>query len=123
MNPITIHVEDKLQVIKGQFSIDDGERYFDGYTFGDLWNGWACPYFTKETGIAIAEHYEKKWGLKLAYHEANDEMIEGFTHTDDDGYEDEFSAVRAIYNGKELTLFGIGAFGWVWWDMKWNTLT
>lgn len=31
------------------FEIDDNIAIYDGYTDGTHWNGWACPWFTKET--------------------------------------------------------------------------
>lgn len=33
------------------FEIDDNIAIYDGYTDGTHWNGWACPWFTKETAI------------------------------------------------------------------------
>lgn len=33
------------------FEIDDNIAIYDGYTDGTHWNGWACPWFTKETAL------------------------------------------------------------------------
>ena len=33
---------------KSMFTIDGIEAMFEGHTDGSHWNGWACPYFTKE---------------------------------------------------------------------------
>lgn len=30
-------------------------RRFEGYTLGQTWNGWACPYFTEKVGKEIIE--------------------------------------------------------------------
>ena len=41
------------------FEIDDNIAIYDGYTDGTHWNGWACPWFTKETALEIADaHWE-----------------------------------------------------------------
>lgn len=40
-------------MFKGKFQIEDGPIY-EGYTNGNHWNGWACPYFTREVADQIA---------------------------------------------------------------------
>lgn len=40
-------------MFKSKFQIDDGPIY-EGYTNGNHWNGWACPYFTREVADQIA---------------------------------------------------------------------
>ena len=37
------------------FEIGDNIAIYDGYTDGTHWNGWACPWFTKETALEIAD--------------------------------------------------------------------
>lgn len=37
------------------FEINDNIAIYDGYTDGTHWNGWACPWFTKETALEIAD--------------------------------------------------------------------
>jgi hypothetical protein len=45
-------MEDKMEpLIKGYFSIDgstEPDNVFEGYTDGNIWNGWACVAFTRE---------------------------------------------------------------------------
>jgi len=43
---------------KAKFSIDDGPE-FEGYHWGQRWNGWACPQFTIEVMREIAEWTNK----------------------------------------------------------------
>lgn len=38
------------------FEIDDNIAIYDGYTDGTHWNGWACPWFTKETAKEYIKH-------------------------------------------------------------------
>lgn len=35
------------QLRKAKFELEEAGIY-EGYTYGDLWNGWDCPYFTEE---------------------------------------------------------------------------
>ena len=39
-----------------KFSIDLGKSY-PGYTFNEHWNGWECPYFTKEVAEEICKDF------------------------------------------------------------------
>lgn len=43
---------------KTKFNIGDNENVYEGYTHGNTWNGWACPYFTKEIGDKMVQDYE-----------------------------------------------------------------
>lgn len=40
---------------KAKFSIDGYGKEYEGYTKGNLWNGWECPLFTKEQAICFLE--------------------------------------------------------------------
>ncbi len=46
-----------MELLEGKFSTDlTGEdSFFDGFTKGETWNGFACPYFTFEQGQRIVE--------------------------------------------------------------------
>lgn len=45
---------------KTSFSID-GEKSFEGYTFNRYWNGFDCPYFTKEVAMEICKEFSFKY--------------------------------------------------------------
>ncbi len=45
-----------MEAQKSQFTLDGGPAY-DGYTKGDRWNGWACPYFTR----GVIEEIASTW--------------------------------------------------------------
>lgn len=51
--------QDKRAVLElDEVSIDDGETWIPAYTMpGDLWNGWANPYFSAEQLPALVEHW------------------------------------------------------------------
>lgn len=37
-----------LNFREGNFYVCDSDLIYKGYTTGETWNGWACPYFSKE---------------------------------------------------------------------------
>lgn len=45
------------------FSYDDGETYYEGFTLGETWNGWAVPYFVRHVAATIP--HERYWSAKL----------------------------------------------------------
>lgn len=92
---------------KGLFSLD-GETHYEGYNEPDVyWNGFEVPYFTKE----IAEKIVSDNSETLSW---NGEVI----LEKEEGYEDEDSdttePIVINVNGKELKVWCIGGFKWVW---------
>ena len=120
---------------KAKFYIcaDSNESIFEGYTEGDRWNGWACPYFTKEVGMEILEknfNSEYYYGF---YNEEHDAFIfnmeDDVKYTIEDlkedfdlckelcekyGYVDIFEGQDIMYNGNPIHVYPIGAYGWIW---------
>lgn len=101
-----------------RFSIDTlGDRLFDGFTKGEEWNGWACPYFTFEQAQTLVQAY-KEVGKKAWYDEASDAFsfeVEGGEETDIDTFPAEEISGRRVYS--------VGAFCWIWEDeSKWAAL-
>jgi len=94
---------------KAKFSIDGG-REFEGYHWGRLWNGWACPMFTIEVMREIADDIGDEW-LR----------IEGDTviHCGPDGevYPDE-GTVRQRNGIPTMRLYSFD--GWCWDEVTWN---
>lgn len=81
---------------------------FDALSNGDRWNGWAMPYFTKEVGLELCKVMDG-----LTY----DERQDAFKHENDPEEAEEpdhFGAAKIIVDGKEQTLYGIGAGYWSW---------
>ena len=92
----------------------------EGQTYGQRWNGWACPYFTKQQGMAVVAAWNKECGT---FSGVSDDMTEReerpcarfdeetnmFRFYDGDSLND-FKA--ETINGVEV--WGIGAFGWTW---------
>ena len=98
---------------------------FEGFTFGERWNGWACPYFTKEQGLKLIDaqnelvNYCVKSGVPfftLKFDEEKDAFIIGYFDSIDDEdaqFEDYEAVVR-----EGVKLYAIGAYSWCWYELK-----
>lgn len=107
-----------FNIKKTSFQIDDGPA-FEGYTFGRHWNGWDCPYFTKETGLEIA-----KWGstteegyeyFEIVFDEETDTF---YAKTEKD---QKFKDCEEFWKGEDLItnlgplhVYSIGSWSWIW---------
>lgn len=95
---------------KARFSLDayEGEM-FEGYTRGETWNGFECPYFLRENAERIIEVFSSR---QTAFY---DEMADCFVFvSEDNSDEDEaerFSALEVAGIGR---IYPIGAFVWAW---------
>jgi hypothetical protein len=91
-----------------KFTIDPyGDAEFEGFTADEHWNGWACPYFTREQAMRIVEAHNRIGGGHARYDEATDSFLFSFASPDE---EDAFLAVNI--GGR--TLYPVGAFCWIW---------
>lgn len=96
---------------------------FDGYTKGESWNGFACPYFTREQGLRIVQMWNEV-GVEMAqpghcplaawFDEATDTFVFPMADaTSLDAEEiDRFPGIDA----EGLHLYPIGTAGWTWWE-------
>lgn len=100
-----------------RFSIDAiGEDVlFDGFTTGDTWNGWACPYFTFEQAQQLMRAYEEN-RMRAWYDQDFDAF--SFKVGNDDSESDTFSVIEV--EGRKL--YPIGAFCWIWEESGLNEL-
>lgn len=94
---------------KSLFQIDDGPIYI-GYTNGDLWNGWATPYFTLEEAQKIQKEFSQGTDFPMLYDVNKDEFR--IQYDDDEPY---------IWKGEDMQtaegikhLYGIGAYSHIW---------
>jgi hypothetical protein len=103
--------ENKVGMNKVRFYLDGFEGTFEGYTFGQRWNGWQVPYFTKEVGQAIMDEMNNDEGNTAVYDEERDMFV--VSNTYDDGTE-EFPGMDIAGDGEILHLYPIGSGSWVW---------
>jgi hypothetical protein len=92
-----------------KFSIDVyGDQVFDGYTQGETWNGWACPFFTFEQAQRIVQAHK---GFELAawYDKEQDSFAFCF--------EQDRTADRDEFGSKKIEgqkLYPVGSHCWIW---------
>jgi hypothetical protein len=108
---------------RSKFTIDCISGYYSGYTYGDTWNGWACPYFSKKSAIAFLEEMKKNDCIKgYTFVKA---VIPAFliTDTNEVGEIEIYEQEILNYLGKKIKVYGIGNHAWVWWDQKWDKIS
>ena len=96
-----------------QFAIDTlGDKVFEGYTQGEEWNGWACPYFTFEQAQKVVEAFNKGERFEGDKIEARyDAEQDAFCFLfESSGESDDFAAVEL--EGQKF--YPIGAGCWIW---------
>lgn len=94
---------------KTKFVICDNKKNYEGYTDGTLWNGWECPWFTKEVTEEIMKDLNKE-GVETEYNKDTDSYIVECEGSDPD-----------IFDGADIKtedgiqhLYPIGAWCWIW---------
>ena len=110
--------ESKGKYEKKTFVGDDTEPYV-GWTSGDTWNGWECPYFEKDVADKILVDMNAlsgiDWGMydaesdsyKFAY---DGEAVAGQTEDNIETFEPQFIETP---EGKKK-VWSIGGWSWVW---------
>jgi hypothetical protein len=98
---------------KALFQINEGPVYI-GYTNGDLWNGWATPYFTLEEALKLQNEINRGGGARMLYDSRADKFYLQYEN-DDEPY---------IWKGEDIQtedgikhLYGIGAYSHIWDDL------
>ena len=94
-------------MVRGQFQIDGGP-IFEGYhVLGQCWNGWEMPHFTREVAEQILTAYPDD------IPDPEDDEYTGYYN-----YSFPMDDAKIIIDpdntSQTLTLWGIGAGGWVW---------
>lgn len=109
-----------------KFSIDLGKSY-PGYTFNEHWNGWECPYFTKEVADEICKDFSftysftdsegKSQECRYYYKEESDTFY-GFDDNTEYG-EQEIGCPKEIQTpeGKKK-VYDFSIAGWIWGEDK-----
>lgn len=92
------------------------DNEFEGYTNGELWNGWEKPYFEKRISDKILEVCKKYVDDRSYYDNKKDEYI---IYSNDDEPEIFVSEIIETSDGRKK-VYGIGAGSWTW-DLLKNT--
>jgi len=97
----------------GRFELDDSPVW-EGFTYGETWNGWAVPFFTKEVADQIMEWSNSFTNPDLIATEGIifDQEINGYWYMPDKiNYEDDAEPFLVGENG--LVAFGSGCWTWM----------
>lgn len=97
---------------KSLFTIDGFEAIFEGYTQGQHWNGWACPYFTKKVADEIMRVNNESY-CGVAYQIRYDEKQDAFIQ--EEGYDEPYVIKGIDIDG--MHLYPIGTMNWIWDDL------
>lgn len=99
---------------RADFSIETlGNVSFQGFTRGETWNGWQCPYFTRETAEQILKASERN-GYRWQYDETSDTYLVQHSADPTDFEPDRFEEVKIEIEGLETKAYAIGAYSWAW---------
>jgi len=99
-----------------KFAIEEGNIY-PGYTFNQYWNGWDCPYFTKETALDICKEFSYKYDEETECRCFYDEETDTFYCEDDNTeYGRQEIAPPTEINTPDgvLKVYDFGYAGWIW---------
>ena len=96
-----------MKPYKAFFSMDCMDVNIEGLTYGNRWNGWACPYFTYENAMKIAE-------VMPDFHMWYDMDKDLFFTTDEETDPEEFCP--KIIDG--IKYYGIGNCSWCWDEIR-----
>lgn len=99
---------------RGRFSLDAlGNAEFEGFTDGQTWNGWACPYFTYDMALNVLRASTAN-GYTWRYDEESHSFL--VWHDDDpENFEpDKFEESSILVDGADTIVYAVGAFSWAW---------
>ena len=95
---------------KTRFVIDTNEKSYEGYTDGRLWNGWECPWFTKEVAEEMMRDLNKE-GVAAKYDLETDSYI---VQAEEWDQPDVFDGADVKTEDGVQHLYPIGAWCWIW---------
>jgi hypothetical protein len=93
--------------------MDSLDGQFLGYTDGDLWNGWACPYFVRDVAERVLKASEAN-GYTWTFSSERDSFVVRNAEDPEDYAPEEFQSVLISFSGQETKVYSIGAYSWIW---------
>jgi hypothetical protein len=106
MNESVIHAS--------SFTMDSlPNMFFEGYSDGSDWNGWACPYFEKAEAERVLAASEPN-GFVWQFDETQDAFVVRNSN-DDEEYEPEiFEGTILNIDGNMVKVYIVGGYSWIW---------
>ena len=89
------------------------DQSFSGFSNGYTWNGWACPYFEKQTAEAVLRASEAN-GYSWEYNADTDAFLVRSKEDSPEYEPEEFSGQDIESDGEKILVYAIGAFSWTW---------
>lgn len=118
------HTNATSECVKTKFNSLDDDIWYDGYTFGDTWNGWASPLFTFDVAKKVLQHSVAVENERLPnddkcsyrYNKEKDvftyKLAEAYSEPG--GWKYEYKGQDIEYKGQKLHVYPIGAWEWCW---------
>lgn len=109
--------EMKAEWRKGRFSMDFmGEKSAEGWTTGELWNGWATPFFEKGDAEAVLRELAGTYAeMGETYRWGYDPEGDAFSSQSPHDEEPERTEGEWIMTPEgRKRVYGIGAYSWTW---------
>ena len=95
-----------MKLKKAIFSMDCFDENLEGFTYGNTWNGWACPYFTYDNAMKLAT-LVPDFGMQ--YDAKNDKFFAESEYYDREEWE------SVMIDGQKY--YPIGNCSWCWFEM------
>ena len=103
-----------MKITKTVFSINDSDSRYVGYTYGEHWNGWACPMFPYEEAQRILAVLNEEVPGAMSYDIDKDCFI---CRMDDNDEPDIYEVHDVETIDGTLQLYDIGNRCWIWDDL------
>ena len=101
---------------KAKFSIEECPE-FEGYTFNQYWNGWDCPYFTKDVAMEVCKEFSYEYNDEEECRCFYDEETDTF-YCEDWNYDYERQEIGhpTEINTEDgvIKVYDFGYAGWIW---------
>lgn len=105
-------------------ALSQAVNLFEGFTFGDRWNGFATPLFTKDVAERVMQWIYGNPGSKNLGYDAEQDafvgLLEGNYSDIDNPTEDEIDVWLGediVVEGRTIRVYAIGSWCWVWDEM------
>lgn len=99
----------------------DVKGSFEGYHTGDDWNGWAMPYFPEaeadklRQAIQDSETEYARWvEIESEVEGREGQMVKALETSQEKSDDTYWEPTEIVVDGKPITVWPIGAGGWVW---------
>ncbi|MCL4296195.1 MAG: hypothetical protein KJ077_10725 [Anaerolineae bacterium] len=103
--------QEKPTLRKTAFWIDVFEHeVFSGYTFGDKWNGWACPIFELAEAQRLVRLLNRQHATSAGYWAAGDTFYVRWGNAESE----EYQGGEYEFEGRSFKGYAIGAYSWCW---------